>query len=159
MASLNNVQLIGYLGRDPELKYIQNGTPVCDFSIAITEKYNSESKGKIENTTWVKIVVWNKLAENCNNFLKKGSLVFVNGKIRVNSYTKKDSGNQDIKMFAYEVVANNIQFLDRKDSQQGSGTQNSNQQNQNQSQSPPQEMPDSDFSGEGDFAGDDDIPF
>jgi len=153
VASLNNVNLIGYLGRDPELKYIQSGNAVCNFNLAITEKYNSESKGKVETTTWIRVVVWNKLAENCNTFLKKGSLVYVNGKIRSNNYDTKDGKtDKDIKVYAYEIVANNVQFLDRNgNSRQEDG--------EPEKQSSKNELPVEDFSKTDDFSADDDIPF
>jgi single-strand DNA-binding protein len=104
--SLNKCMFIGRLGRDPEVKYTQDGTPVANFSIAVSEKWTKNGE-KHENTTWVNIVVWNKLADLCKQYLAKGREVFIEGKLSVRSWEDKD-GN---KRTTTEVVASNVVFL------------------------------------------------
>lgn len=102
MASLNQCNFIGNLGRDPETRYLASGKTVCTFSIAVTEKY----KGG-ETTTWVNIVAWERLAEICGKYLSKGSPVFISGRLQTRSWEDKD-GN---KRYTTEVVANQMQML------------------------------------------------
>ena len=105
MASLNSVQIIGNLGQDPEMRYTQNQKPVANFSIATTEQWGEQKK-----TEWHKIVVWDKLAENCSKYLKKGSCVFVEGRISTRSWT--DSAG--VIKYTTEIIASNVQFLTQK---------------------------------------------
>ena len=79
--SLNKVMIIGRLGREPELKYTQSGSPVCTFSVATDESYTDNSGQKVEKAEWHRIVVFQKAAENCSQYLAKGSLVFIEGKL------------------------------------------------------------------------------
>ena len=81
--SLNKVMVIGRLGRDPELKYSQSGGPVCTFSVATDESYTDNSGQKVEKAEWHRIVVFQKAAENCSQYLGKGSLVFIEGKLEI----------------------------------------------------------------------------
>ena len=78
---LNKAMIIGRLGREPELKYTQSGSPVCTFSVATDESYTDNSGQKVEKTEWHRIVVFQKAAENCSQYLGKGSLVFIEGKL------------------------------------------------------------------------------
>ena len=95
--SLNKVFLIGRLGRDPELKYTASGTPFCRFSIATDESWTDKNSGeKQEKTEWHNIVVWNKLAEICNQYLTKGSLVYLEGSIQTRKW--KDASGNDKQM-------------------------------------------------------------
>lgn len=110
MASVNKVILIGRLGKDPEMKYTPSGTPVCKFSIATNESYKDKSGVKQETTEWHSIVTWNKTAEICNKYLKKGSECYIDGKITTRSWDDKD-GNKHYKT---EIVANNVQFIGSK---------------------------------------------
>jgi len=118
---MNNVVLIGRLCADPELRYASSGVATCSFRLAVDKglskgkKQEMESKGQ-PTADFINIVVWNKLAENCANYLAKGSLVAVQGKIQSRSYDAKDG----TKRYVTEVVANNVEFLEwgNKDSQQ-----------------------------------------
>lgn len=102
MASFNKITIVGYLGRDPELRHIQSGNAVCSFSVATTEKKGSDSL-----TTWFRVAVWGKQGENCNEYLKKGSQVYVEGRLRQEEYTDRD-GN---KRTTLEVSASDVRFL------------------------------------------------
>ena len=116
--SLNKVMIIGRLGREPELKYTQSGSPVCTFSVATDESYTDNSGQKVEKAEWHRIVVFQKAAENCSQYLGKGSLVFIEGRLE----TRKWQDQQGQDRFATEIKAQRVQFLDRKgdgDGQQG----------------------------------------
>ncbi len=119
MAGLNKVMVIGYLGRDPELKQTQAGQPVCRLNLGTTRVYkNNQTNEKVEEVEWHRITVWGKSAENCNKYLKKGSQAYVEGRLRTSSYTDKD----DIKRYSTEIVADSVQFLGGK-SKSDSGSQ------------------------------------
>ena len=89
MAGVNKVILVGNLGQDPEIKNLQGGNCVANFSLATTEKWTGKD-GKQEKTEWHKIVAWGKLAEICGKYLKKGSQVYVEGKNQTTKFTGKD---------------------------------------------------------------------
>lgn len=114
MAGVNKVILIGNLGKDPELRYTPNGQPVVSFSFATTERWNDKNNQKQEKTEWHNIVVWGKLAELANQYLKKGRPAYIEGRITTRSWDDRD-GN---KKYRTEIVANQIQFLG---SNQGGG--------------------------------------
>lgn len=84
--SLNKVLLIGRLGRDPEMRYTASGQPVANFSIATDETYTSKDGQKVEKTEWHRIVVWGKQAEFCGNYLSKGRLVYIEGKLETRKW-------------------------------------------------------------------------
>jgi single-strand DNA-binding protein len=108
MPALNRVQLIGYLGRDPESKFTSSGKKVCHFSIAVTQRGKSSGEIK-EYTDWFNIEAWERLGEVAQQYLKKGSLVYVEGRLKTDKY--EDKG--ETKYFT-KVVALAFQFLDRK---------------------------------------------
>ncbi len=108
MPALNRVQLIGYLGRDPESKFTPSGKKVCHFSIAVTQRGKSGGEIK-EYTDWFNIEAWERLGEVAQQYLKKGSLVYVEGRLKTDKY--EDKG--ETKYFT-KVVAITLQFLDRK---------------------------------------------
>lgn len=108
--SLNKSLVIGRLGQDVELKYLESGMAVANFSVATTESWNDKDGKKQERTDWHNIVVWDKLAELCNQYLKKGSQCYVEGKMQTRSWDTKDGG----KAYRTEVVAKTVQFLDAK---------------------------------------------
>lgn len=112
---LNKVMLIGRLGRDPELRYIQSGAPVATLSVATDENYTDRDGNRVEKTEWHKVVVWNKQAENCNNYLSKGSLVFIEGSLQ----TRKWQDQQGQDRYTTEIRAQRVQFLDRKGENRG----------------------------------------
>ena len=109
MASLNKVLLIGNLTRDPELRYIPSGSAVTSFTLAVNRVYKLQSGEKKEEVSFIRIVVWGRMAETCGEYLKKGSPVFVEGRLQSRSWDGPDGQ----KRSATEVVALNVQFLSR----------------------------------------------
>lgn len=105
--SLNKVILIGRLGRDPECRYMPNGDAVCNFSLATTESWKDQSGQKKERTEWHNITMYRKLTEIAAQYLKKGSLVYLEGKIQSRKYTGKDG----IERTAYEIVCSEMKML------------------------------------------------
>lgn len=105
--SLNKVILIGRLGRDPETRYMPNGDAVCNFSIATSENWKDQSGQKKERTEWHNITMYRKLAEIAAQYLKKGSLVYFEGKIQSRKYTGKDG----VERTAYEIIGNEMKML------------------------------------------------
>ena len=112
-ASLNSVFLIGNLTRDPELRYIPSGQAVTTFTLAVNRSYMAKTGEKKEEASFIRIVVWAKRAEVCHEYLKKGSPVFVEGRLQSRAWEAPDG----TKRSTIEVVAENVQFLGR-----GSGT-------------------------------------
>lgn len=110
LAELNRVFIIGRLTRDPEVRQTSNGTPVTNFTIAINRKYKSLSGELKEDTTFVGIVAWQKLAELCKQFLAKGRAVLVEGKMQNRSWETEDGQ----KRSTLEIRADRIEFLDRE---------------------------------------------
>lgn len=108
-ASLNKVLLMGNLTRDPELRYIPSGQPVTSFSIAVNRVYLSQTGEKKEEVSFIRCVVWGKRAEVCNEYLKKGSPVFVEGRLQSRSWDAQDG----TKRSTIEVIAQNVQFLNK----------------------------------------------
>jgi single-strand DNA-binding protein len=108
MPALNRVQLIGYLGKEPEGRFTPNGKKVTHFSLGVTQRWKSGSETK-EYTEWVNIEAWGRLGEIAQQYLKKGSLVYVEGRLKTDKY--EDKG--ETKYFS-KVVALMMQFLDRK---------------------------------------------
>lgn len=109
---MNKVILIGRLTADPELRYTSSNLPVASFSLAVNRSFTSQS-GERE-ADFINIVVWNKQAENCKNYLNKGSQVAIDGRIQVSKYQDQSGQNR----YRTEVVANNVQFLDTKASRE-----------------------------------------
>lgn len=107
MPALNRVQLIGYLGRDPESKYTPTGKRVTDFPVAITHRWKDEDGETKEHTEWVNIEAWDRLAENCHEYLAKGSLVYVEGRLKTDRYEDQEGETR----YFTKVVAQNVQFL------------------------------------------------
>lgn len=108
-ASLNRVFMIGNLTRDPELRYLPSGQPVTTFTIAVNRTYTSSTGEKKEDTSFIRVVVWARRAEVCNEYLRKGSPVFVEGRLQSRTWEAQDG----TKHSSIEVVANNVQFLGR----------------------------------------------
>lgn len=109
--SLNKVTLIGNLGRDPELRYTNSGVPVATFSIATNEQWKDSEGNTQERTEWHNIVSWQKLAEICAEYLKKGSKVYIEGRLQTRSWDDKNTGQ---KRTTTEVVASDMIMLDSK---------------------------------------------
>ena len=113
MAGINKVILVGNLGRDPEMRYTQNGGAVCSFSLATSESYKDRTSGeKVTQTEWHNIILWRGLAETAEKYLRKGSSVYIDGKIR----TRKWEDQQGQTRYTTEIIADTMQMLDRRDS-------------------------------------------
>ncbi|MBK8609867.1 MAG: single-stranded DNA-binding protein [Chitinophagaceae bacterium] len=117
MRGVNRVMLIGNLGKDPDMQFLEGNIAVAKFSLATTETYKDRSGKLISQTEWHTIVLWRGLAELAQKYLHKGSLVYIEGRLKTRSWEDKD-GN---KKFATEIVGDNLIMLDRK-SEGGSGT-------------------------------------
>tara|TARA_R110000744_G_scaffold99832_5_gene192637 strand:- start:3973 stop:4353 length:381 start_codon:yes stop_codon:yes gene_type:complete len=104
MASVNKAILLGNLTRDVELKNLPTGSPVAEFGIAMNEKYKDK-----ETVVFIDVTVWGSLAENCAKYISKGSLVFIEGKLTMDSWEDKTTGKKRTKL---KVTALNVQFLD-----------------------------------------------
>ncbi len=109
--SLNRVQLLGNLGKDPDLRSTPSGMSVCSFSVATTDSYKDKDGAWKDITDWHNVVVWNKLAEIASNSLRKGSKVLVEGRLKTRSYEK-----DGVTRYITEVVADNIIFLESRSS-------------------------------------------
>jgi single-strand DNA-binding protein len=105
--SVNKVILVGNLGRDPETRYTGSGQAVCNFSIATSETFKDRNGERQKRTEWHKIVVWGKLAEICQQYLKKGAQIFIEGKIQSREWQDKE-GN---KRTSFEIVARDMRML------------------------------------------------
>lgn len=112
---LNQAQIIGHLGKDPEVRYLPSGEAVANFSIATTEKWKDKNSGEQrEETEWHRVSVFGRLAEIVGEYLKKGSLVFIQGKIKTRKYTDKDGAER----YATEIRAETLKMLGGRDSNQ-----------------------------------------
>ncbi len=107
---VNKVILIGNVGKDPEVRYIDNDVPVAHFPLATSETYRTRDGEKVTQTEWHNIVLWRGLARVAENYVKKGHALYIEGKIRTRSYEDRD-GN---KRYITEIVADNMQMLTRK---------------------------------------------
>lgn len=115
MASFNKITIVGYLGRDPEIRYTPSGEAVCNFSVATTERRKDATGEFQDQTTWFKITVWRRQAELANQYLSKGKQVYVEGRLRQAEYTDRDGNRRT----ALEVTASDIQFLGSKGDETG----------------------------------------
>jgi len=108
--SLNKVTLLGRIGTDPEIKYTQNGQPVCTLSIATNQIWKDESGVLQSKTDWHRVVAWGKLAETCHEYLKKGSKLYLEGSLHTRQYDDKDGQ----KKYITEIKMNEMIMLDNK---------------------------------------------
>jgi single-strand DNA-binding protein len=120
--SVNKVILVGRLGKDPETRYTGSGQAVCNFSLATDESYKDRNGERQKRTEWHRVVVWAKLAEICQQYLKKGSLIYVEGRIQSRQWDDKATGQ---KRYATEIIANGMKMLGSKGDSGGSGGQGS----------------------------------
>ncbi len=107
---LNKVLLIGNLGKDPEMKYTQQGTPVTTFSMAVSRTWKSPDGQVKDETEWFRVVAWQKLAETCNEYLHKGSKVYIEGRLQTREWTGQDGQTGKTT----EVIANEMLLLDSR---------------------------------------------
>src|ERR1051325_3599493 len=106
--SFNKVILVGNLGRDPELRYTPQGTPVCSFSMATSEKRKDKGTGEYEETTtWFRVTLWGRQAETASQYLQKGRPVYIEGRLRVEEYKDRDGKDRH----SLEVNATDMQFI------------------------------------------------
>lgn len=114
--------LVGYLGRDPEMRYTPNGQAVCSFSVAVSRKWTDAQGQPHDETTWYKVSTWGKLAETCNQYLTKGQMVLVEGdRIKLDAYTNREGQ----PTASVELTAQTVKFLGRREGGaggQGQGT-------------------------------------
>lgn len=107
---LNKVMIMGNLGRDPEMRYTPSGKPVTSFSVAVSRSYVKPEGERAEVTDWFNVVAWGRLAEICSQYLTKGSMVYVEGRLETRSW----EGENGQKHYRTEVVANDVNIIDRK---------------------------------------------
>jgi single-strand DNA-binding protein len=109
MSGINKVILVGHLGKDPELRYLDGGVSVASFPLATSETFNKDGR-KVEQTEWHNIVMWRGLADVAAKYLQKGKLVYIEGKLRTRTFEDKE-GN---KKYTTEIIAENFTLLGRK---------------------------------------------
>jgi len=153
--SVNKVILVGRLGRDPETRYTGGGQAVANFSVATDETYKDKAGDRQKRTEWHKIVVWGKQAEIAQQYLKKGSLIFIEGRMQSREWQDKEGQ----KRTSFEIVANNFRMLGGRGDGGGGGATGGGSRAEEHDQSAPAE----DFGGGGGATGpeisDEDIPF
>lgn len=108
---VNKIFIVGRLSRDPEIRYTQNGSAIANMTVATDESFTGSDGNKVERTEWHRVTVFGKAAENCGNYLGKGSLVHVEGSLATRKW--QDQNGQD--RYTTEIKAQRVQFLDRRD--------------------------------------------
>ncbi len=108
--SFNKIIIVGNLGRDPELRYTPQGVPVCTFSVATNERRRDSAGELQERTLWFRVTAWRRLAELTHQYLKKGSLVYVEGRLYLDEYTDRDG----VPRTQLRIEASDVRFLDRR---------------------------------------------
>jgi single-strand DNA-binding protein len=127
MAGINKVILVGNLGKDPEVRYLEGGTAVANFPIATSETYKDRTSGEKKTITeWHNIVVWRGLAEIAEKYLKKGNQIYIEGKLRTRQWQDKDGNNR----YTTEIVGDNLQMLGGKRDESASGNIDAPQQSE-----------------------------
>ena len=109
MVSANHVVLLGNLVAEPELRNLPNGTPVTEFRLAVSDSYKNKAGEEVDDTLFIDIVVWSKLAELCSQYLKKGSLAYLEGRLKLDTWKNKEGQN----VSKHRIVANRVQFLNK----------------------------------------------
>lgn len=119
--SVNKVILVGNVGQDPDVRYLDNNTPVCNLRLATTEFYKNKNGERVSSTEWHTVVLWRGLAEVADKYVKKGSQLYIEGKLRTRSWDDKDNN----KRYTTEIVADVLQMLGKRpdDSAQGGDNQ------------------------------------
>jgi single-strand DNA-binding protein len=111
MSSFNKITIVGYLGRDPVIRYTPQGTAVCNISVATTERRKNVAGESEDHITWFRVTLWNRQAELANEYLAKGRQVYIEGRLRQEEYTDRE-GNKRVSL---EVNASEMQFLGRRE--------------------------------------------
>lgn len=117
MVGLNKIMVIGNLGTDPEMRYTPNGNAVTSFRLAVSRSYSTRDGERRQETEWFRIVAWNQQAESCNQFLQKGKKVYVEGRLKSDTWEGRDGQTR----FTNEIIADRVLFLDRQPVTQMSG--------------------------------------
>lgn len=117
MASFNKIIVVGYLGRDPELRYTQDGTAVCNFSVATTERRKDRNGEMQDVTTWFRVNVWRRQAEVASQYLKKGRQVYVEGRLSQSEFQDREGQTRT----TLEIHASDIQFIGARGDEAGGG--------------------------------------
>ena len=113
MSGINKVILVGHVGKDPEVRYLDGGVAVANFSLATTESYKNKEGNKVDQTEWHHVVAWRGLAEIIEKYVKKGQLLYIEGKIRTRTY-----GEENNKKYFTEVIADQMTMLGGKRDEQ-----------------------------------------
>lgn len=116
MSGINKVILIGNLGKDPEVRYLDNGVAVANLSLATSENYKNKDGERVTQTEWHDVVLWRGLAEVAEKYLKKGSSIYVEGKLRTNKWVDKDENTR----YKTEILADKLTMLGKSNSQESS---------------------------------------
>lgn len=116
--AVNKVILVGNVGKDPEVRYLDENTTVCRFPLATSEVYKNRNGERVEQTEWHNIVLWRGLAQVAEKYVKKGSQLYIEGRIRSRSYDDKDG----VKRYFTEIVGDNMQMLGRKQDESSPGS-------------------------------------
>lgn len=124
--SVNKVILMGNLGRDPEVRYMPNGDPVANFSIATSEQWRDKSGERVTRTEWHNITLYRRLAEIAGQYLKKGSMVYIEGRIQSRKYTGKDGAERT----AYDIIGSEMKMVGGRSDSAGGGDQGGYSQEQ-----------------------------
>ena len=147
--SVNKVILVGNLGKDPEVRHLENGAAVANFSIATSETYKDRKTGeKVSQTEWHNIVAWRGLAEIAERYLKKGQKVYIEGKLKTRSWQDQDGNNR----YSTEIITDNLTMLGNN----SSNDSKSNFEEQHSTKNDSKKSPENEFSAPGE---DDDLPF
>ncbi len=147
MSGVNKVILIGNLGADPELRYTPSGRAVVNFNLATSRTWNNRDGEKQEETEWHRIVAWDKLAEICGEYLKKGAQTYVEGRLQTRSWEDKNG----VKRYTTEAVVSEMRMLGSRQDTGSSGSSGSSKSSDTSSP-PPENLPST-------FEADDDLPF
>ncbi|HIG45439.1 MAG TPA: single-stranded DNA-binding protein [candidate division Zixibacteria bacterium] len=147
MSGVNKVILIGNLGADPELRYTPSGRAVVNFNLATSRTWNNRDGEKQEETEWHRIVAWDKLAEICGEYLKKGAQTYVEGRLQTRSWEDKNG----VKRYTTEAVVSEMRMLGSRQDTGSSGSSDSSKSSDTSSP-PPENLPST-------FEADDDLPF
>ena len=123
---VNKIFIVGRLSRDPEIRYTQNGSAIANMTVATDESFTGSDGNKVERTEWHRVTVFGKAAENCGNYLGKGSLVHVEGSLATRKW--QDQNGQD--RYTTEIKAQRVQFLDRREGGKDGGQQRQGRQQQ-----------------------------
>ena len=130
MAGVNKVILVGNLGKDPEVRYLDSGVAVANFSLATTENYKNKEGERVSQTEWHNIVLWRGLAEVAEKYLKKGSSIYVEGKIRTRKWEDKEGNNR----YTTEILCDNMTMLGGRPVSEGADQVNSIHKNESTSE-------------------------